>query len=441
MRLLPHIAFFLFLCNASPAHASKLDSLLLLLHADKMDSQRVDHYNDAAKMLWKTGKYDVGRSYVDSAMSLAEKLHYKKGIASAWYNSGLLFQNQGNYPEALKNYFASLTIREKLGDKQGIANSYNTIGVIFWYEKNYEESLRNLDLSLKLKKEIGDETGLSTCYNNLGNVYSDQLKFDKALENYQLALAIKQKGSDKFGIANSYNNIGTVHLKLNEFADALFYLDRSLKLREELGDSYGITACNINIGNGYVQLKEFAKAKQCFSRSLGLSLKAGNRDGIRGSYEGLSALDTMTGDFRSAAIHYKLYILYRDSLLNEENTKKTVQAQLQYGFDKKSAADSTRNAELVKQEELKHEQEIAQQRTYTYGGLFGFLLMLIVSGVSFNAFRQKKKANLLISEQKKLVEEKQKEVLDSINYAGRIQRALLPSEKMVENALKRLQHP
>ncbi len=46
--------------------------------------------------------------------------------------------------------------------------------------------------------------------------------------------------------------------------------------------------------------------------------------------------------------------------------------------------------------------------------------------------------NLLIEEQKKMVEEKQKDILDSIHYAKRIQESLLPSVKYIGKTITRL---
>ena len=64
------------------------------------------------------------------------------------------------------------------------------------------------------------------------------------------------------------------------------------------------------------------------------------------------------------------------------------------------------------QEDLKHDQEIKQQKIYTYGGGIGFILMMVVAGVSLRAFKNKQKANEIISYQKELVEEKQKEIIE-----------------------------
>ena len=44
----------------------------------------------------------------------------------------------------------------------------------------------------------------------------------------------------------------------------------------------------------------------------------------------------------------------------------------------------------------------------------------------------------IILRQKELVEEKQKEILDSIHYARRIQKSLLPTEKYIHKSFIRL---
>ena len=46
--------------------------------------------------------------------------------------------------------------------------------------------------------------------------------------------------------------------------------------------------------------------------------------------------------------------------------------------------------------------------------------------------------NEIIEKQKHIVEEKQKEILDSIHYASRIQRALLTNEKYIYRKLDSL---
>jgi hypothetical protein len=56
----------------------------------------------------------------------------------------------------------------------------------------------------------------------------------------------------------------------------------------------------------------------------------------------------------------------------------------------------------------------------------------------YNRFRVTRKQKAIIESQKEIVEEKQKEIMDSIRYAKRIQRSLLPLESTIEKTLKKL---
>jgi len=62
--------------------------------------------------------------------------------------------------------------------------------------------------------------------------------------------------------------------------------------------------------------------------------------------------------------------------------------------------------------------------------------------ISFNnaeIYSQLNSANERLFEQKKIIEDKNKDILDSIRYAKHIQQALLPTEKYIDKSLKRLQ--
>jgi hypothetical protein len=133
-----------------------------------------------------------------------------------------------------------------------------------------------------------------------------------------------------------------------------------------------------------------------------------------------------------------LYIVYRDSLINEENQKKSLQTQMQYEFDKKAAADSVAN---LKQQEIKnieiakHKAELNTKRIQQYLLFGGLALILVFALFMYNRFKVASVQKTEIEKQKMLVEEKQKEILDSIRYAKRIQIALLPNDKTLEKGL------
>jgi hypothetical protein len=169
-----------------------------------------------------------------------------------------------------------------------------------------------------------------------------------------------------------------------------------------------------------------------------MSKEIGNVEAVRNAEENIVKIYKEQKQFEKAMVHYENFILFRDSIKNKENQRASIEKQYQYQFDRKQAADSVKNMEKINHEQIKHEQEIKQQRMYSYGGAIGFLLMLVIAALSFRGYRMKRNANIAISEQKWIIEQKQKEILDSIQYANRIQRAFMPSEKNIAKSMKRL---
>jgi tetratricopeptide (TPR) repeat protein len=432
-----------------PAQGGKHDSIQQLLGRTPDDTGKVVLLNDLSLGAWERSDYADALRFANEAHSLSRKLltaakdsayaaWLKRSMARAHNNIGNVYDSYGNYAEALKQYFNALRIYEQLGHLKGISSTYNNIGNVYDASGNYEDALKNYNLSLDIKKKTGDKKGTASAYNNIGLVYYNLKDYSRALENIGAALNAYREIGHQAGMGAAYNNAGIVYSSLNNDAEALKNYFEAYRIREALGNRAGLAITSLNIGNTYSLLRDFAKARKYLDHALQLSEETGYTEGICQYYNAMTELDTLQGNFTAAFLHYKLYIAYRDSLVNEENTKKTVQAQMQYEFEKEQAADSVRNAEQMEQEALKHGQEIRQQKLYTFGGALGFVLMLAVAGVSYNAFRQKQKANAIISEQKQLAELKQKEILDSIHYAKRIQQSLLPSDRYISRALDRL---
>src|ERR1035438_4702737 len=134
-----NIHLFLFICISAYllissfafAQQSKIYSLLSLLKKDKEDTSKVIHLNKLSNKLRMTGSYDSSILYCNNAIQLAQHLNFNKGIANAYTNIGIVYDEQGNYPKAIDFYFKALKIEEVLGNKIRIANNMGNIGVVY----------------------------------------------------------------------------------------------------------------------------------------------------------------------------------------------------------------------------------------------------------------------------------------------------------------------
>jgi tetratricopeptide (TPR) repeat protein len=368
-------------------------------------------------------------------------LGLKKDEATSYNHIGNIYTNKGNYPDALKMYFSALKIREAIKDEKGVASTYNNIGNVYMYQENYTEALKMHTASKAIREKIGDKIGMASSYNSIGVICDYEGNYAEALQNYYACLKIKEEIRDKSGIAFTYMNIGVIYDTQNNYPEALKMYFTSLKIEEEIGDKQGVANCLVNLGQVSVKLNKLKDAENYLTKALQLNIETGDKEAIKQTYGGLVALDSTKGNHKAAFEHYKLYVIYSDSLNNEETKKKSLQASMQYEFDKKEIAAKAEQDKLdaINTEEKKKQRIII----YAVAGLL--LLVAVFAGFMFNRFRITKRQKLIIEKQKhnvdkayEMLHEKNKEVMDSIRYAKRIQTALITSEKYMENVFNRL---
>ncbi|MBC7885672.1 MAG: tetratricopeptide repeat-containing sensor histidine kinase, partial [Saprospiraceae bacterium] len=365
-------------------------------------------YNSMGVINHIKGDYIQAFDFFKKTLLINQEIGNKKGIANSYMNIGNTYMYLGNYPEALKNFITALKIKEEIGDKQGIAGSYVNIGIIYKHQANYPEALKNFFGSLKIFQEIGDQKGISGGYNNIGVIYYDQGNYPEALKNYFASLKIYEAIGDKHGSAVTYNNIGGVYYKQGNYPEALKYQFSALKLAEEIGANRDIASANNDIGNVYIKQKKYNDAAQHLTKSLVLSREISNLEGIKSGYKSLTALDSTQQNFKQALEHYKLYITYRDSLVNEENTVKITQQQMQYAFDIKET--ELKFQHQLTDEQLAKQQFINKQRLQLY--LLGLIAFLGIIGLLITRLWYARKKQQLLQRQKEFEQHESERLLE-----------------------------
>ena len=427
-----------------------------------------------------------------------------KQKASALNNIGYIYMNQGDIPKALEYLNKSLNIQEEIGDKKGMATSFNNIGMIYNNQGDNPKALEYFNKSLNIYEEISDKKGMALSFNNIGSIYDKQASeaksrqdfvvsdslINKALEYYIKSFKMQEEIGNKKGMANSFNNIGAIYNNQGEahpnpsqkeglLNKALEYFNKSLNIREEIGDKEGMAGSFTNIGSLYFENNNIAKAKTELEKGYKLSKELGYPEIIEKCAGWLKKLYQKQGNYKLAYQYYQEEVLMHDSIQNEENYKKTMHQHARYEYEKKAATDSITHTKAmeIKDLDLKRQKAEGQrQRVIIYSFIVGFIIILVFSIVIFRLFMQKKKANLIIakknqsleiafteisqqkeeitsqrdeieaqrdklSDQNHILYEQKKEITDSINYAKRIQQAILPDLALTTRGLTPLLVP
>ncbi len=453
-RILP--LFFLLCFFTAKLHATNPDSLLNIVNTSKVDTVKIELLN---QLLWecKETNPDKAIAFGKQALVIAKKIGRSRSVAQTLNNLGTVFYISGNYPEALHYYLGGLEIREQLKDTAAIGKSFNNIALVYYEQGDLPQALVYHDKSLKIKLRTNDLKGISSSYGNIGNVYfkyaksASGKKKDSLLSlclNYQVkTLDIQSQmvqnapGNVNLLVSKSgtYNNLGNIYFEKavitknpTEYQLALNYHQKALDIQQEIGDERGLSHSFINMAGIFEKTDHMEQAVTFYNKALEIAEPANLKEEEKACFEGLSEVYEKKKDFEQSLFYYKKFNSVKDSILDVAKTEQIAEMQSKYDADKKN-----REIELLQKDKALRESEMSQQKTVRNSFIFGFGLVFLLIVILFNRYRIKTQSAEALKLQNTIIEAKQKEILDSIHYAKRIQQSLLPGEKYIERSLSK----
>jgi tetratricopeptide (TPR) repeat protein len=412
--------------NQNLKYVADIYSILATTYGYKRDLESsLKNYQESLKLLEKTGK--------------------KSAIAGAHFNIGLVYYFRSEYKPALEHYITANKLLEEVKDKKLLPTVYNGIATIYKDMRSYGESMGYYRKCLEMYSANKDSVGLSSAYNNVGNVYDYQEKLDEALENYERSIMIKEKIRYTRGMSSTLNNIGIILFKKGKADEALVYYNKALSYSTGPSDDKLSQAISYDgIGAVYYSKQNYPMALSYLQKSLGISTEIDSKIDIISTYAKIASCYGATGNYKKAYEYQELLMTLKDSVLNVENSKQINEMAAKYESEKKQLQIDNLNKDnkLQAEEITRKELEVNHQNMLKLFFAVGFLLVSGLAFFIFRGYKEKKRSGEIILQQKNeversrdLVETKNKEITDSIQYAKRIQGALLANAQLMEKNL------
>ncbi len=454
------------------------DSLMKSYKSSKKDTVLFNRIFSDSKDLRSLGRYDDALII----LTLSKKWVFtEKSIRhhGSWYfNNGLTYDYSGIFDSAFVNYNKALPYFIKIGKKYYEAQVYSNMGIAYLYKGESKNALKELLKALKISERYKYDDITSTVTTNLGGIYFNLGDYDKA---YRCFMKQINKGNENNQgvISSSYYNIGMIHFKRNQLDSSEYYLDLNYSMSEKLNDKMSMADALAGLGAVKRRQGKYDEAADNYQRSMKLmheldatmsyhlylnasllyaqlqnkklalayhdtavmiANKSPSMEKKASIVHSLAQVYGSFGDYKNAYSELLKYTELNDSIYSDANTKEIENLKMEHDLEKKE--NEVKLNEKIKREKQKAklEAEAAAQDKRNKSiiiGVVAFAILIVVFAlIVYRRFQISKKQNRIIELQKKevmhqkeIVEEKNKEIVDSINYAKRLQEAILPSEK------------
>lgn len=434
----------------------------------------------------------LAKKYSDSCLYFALRSGEAELIGRAYQYMGWYYQDRAVYTKANVNFFKSLAFLRKAKNNQGIADAYGNIGNAYFDMGEYQKSLDFQLLSLKENENIlkrkprgrklhNAQLGEVIALHNIGAIYNAIGMHEKALEYERRSLPFEIKTGNTRGEAISYTMLATLFKDIGKIDSAEYYFKKALNLTSATKDrdNYAVALQGYaSIKNSSLTLKEKGTMLK-ESLRIRRELKDVNGEGqvlldiCESQFNHLSK-DSLSKLFQSINTilestaeleflkerYYKLYSKYASRIgdynnayfslenfvelkeLSEEKKRAQdlIAGDIKQQLQNKNFNDSIQFANDFAIERADYHKELSEIQNVVYLSVIGFIIVAVSLFIFINSNRRKRKMNdilseknELIQEQKAIVDEKNQSISDSISYAQRLQRAILPTTEEFNN--------
>ena len=302
-----------------------------------------------------------------------------------------LFDLQSSYSEALN----TLELSEAIQYHKGIAESCKILGYCFWRFSDFSLSLSHSLRAIKIFQKIKDRKGEADTLNNIGAVYMFQNDHQKRLEVNLKCKALREEIGDLEGVVSSEGNIGETYFEMGDYANAQLRFESVLNSKD--ASPQGLAWAYHNLGMVHKVNQNWDESLQFYQKGLELSESVNYNVLITDSYLKITELFISLNDLDNAL----------------KNAEEALSVSRKIG-----AKDGEKRALLY------------LSQIYELKGLFETSLKYhkdfhtIDLEISRDTEMERLKTTQLRVAFEK-IEEQKDELIDSIRYAERIQKAVL----------------
>lgn len=319
--------------------------------------------------------------YYIEAINIAAENDYQDRMIFLHNNLGNAYTEFSQIDLAVENYLKSLHFAKRLNNysEQAIAN--NNIGLINYKLGNFDEAIVYYKNAMDLRREHNISEGINTSYINLAlcyNAIGNRVEAINAL-NYVLDNIDE---SEKSLILDAYFGLGKIYFDQLKNLEAEKYFNQAKIIAEEISAKLKASSIDYYLANIYFRLNDVRKSLNYLNASQKLAKDINSKERLKNNYQLYALLYEKNSDYFRAYSNLKQFVVYKDSIFNEQLAEKFKDAFVNY---QQSTSD-----EIIagKEKEIKKNQQFA----FMLG--LSLLFAMVVAILLYRNNQYRKKMNL-----------------------------------------------
>lgn len=323
----------------------------------------------------------------------------------------------------IDNYKSNAIKNRNIGNDNSATMYLNKVAFLYWEYFLYDEAVKNFEEVLTINQELDNKAGVRKVLDNMAFVYSDMERYDKAIECFTKSNQMYEATGNNSDIASSLSNLALAYSNNAQSAEAVKYAERGLALSQSLNNIKLMRSFYGTLYESYQRLGNKEKSMEYFSLYSSLDRHIQQEQFNERDKQSQAQISQAKEEKDKAVI---AQLLKEKELKFTQDSLKRKELQLEL-----SRIENEANEASIKAKEI----ELQAEHRLVFFLILIFIVMLLFAFYVYTQMQQKKKANKKLQALNKEIEKKNKQILDSINYASHIQEAILPFEKSINQEI------
>lgn len=334
-------------------------------------------------------------------VSVAKRNNIRDEYKNILNHLAISYTVQAKYDKALDYNFQTLVLREQDNDVDQINISLNNIGLVYFKLKNYSRALEYYSQSLKLLENAKNKYFLDRLLVNIGLCYNQLEDYEEAEKYFDRGFKVcGEKCSEQTKIEGQFG-LGVSHYKRRDFPEAIGHFSESYSIAKRLGNERFQAENLIYLARVYIAQSQLDSGLVAVNKCEQLALKGGYTELLVDSYRESSHLFNQKQDFEKASYYQGKYIELKDSILSGTIIDRMAKIQTNY-------AERENLKTIADKEEV-----IQRQRSLNIAIVIIAVLASLLIFVLYRSIQVKKKVNQALSDAKAIIEDQNKQLLNS----------------------------